>query len=169
EAAFSTQTRGKRVSLRWGLHTGSLVVGPLAYTPQQLYTALGATTTLATVLQQLANPDAILLSAATYELVQAEIHGMPAGTLNRTGQTVPLLIYTVQGVRQRRGGVPVRRRPLTRYVGRERELAVLHERLEQAMQGQGQVLGIVGEPGMGKSRLLYEFVQQLAEQVVTYY
>jgi class 3 adenylate cyclase/tetratricopeptide (TPR) repeat protein len=170
EAACSAQTRGKRVSLRWGLHTGSLVVGTLPYTPQQLYTALGATTTLATALQQLAHPDAILLSAATYELVQAEIHGMPAGTLDRAGQPAPLLMYTVQGVRQRRGGVPGRRhRPLTRYVGRERELAVLHERLERVMQGQGQVLGIVGEPGMGKSRLLYEFVQQVAEQAVTYY
>jgi class 3 adenylate cyclase/tetratricopeptide (TPR) repeat protein len=170
ETAFSAQTRGQRVILGLGLHTGSIVVGPLAYTPQQLYTAVGATTTLATVLQQLANPDAILLSAATYELVQAEIHGMPAGTLNRAGQTSPLLIYTLQGVRQRRGGVPVRRRrPLTRYVGRERELAVLHEHLGQVMQGQGQVIGIVGEPGMGKSRLLYEFVQQVAEQAVTYY
>ena len=95
---------------------------------------------------------------------------MPAGTLNHAGQPAPLLLYIVQGVRQRRGGVPGRRRrPLTRYVGRERELAVLHEHLGQAMQGQGQVLGIVGEPGMGKSRLLYEFVQQLAEQAVTYY
>jgi AAA ATPase domain/Adenylate and Guanylate cyclase catalytic domain len=170
EAAFSAPTRGQRVLLRMGLHTGSLVVGPLPYTPQQLYTALGATTTLATVLQQRAHPEAILLSAATYELVQAEIHGIPAGTLHRTGQPVPLLIYTVQGVRQRHGGVPGRRRrPLTRYVGRERELAVLHDHLEQARQGQGQVLGIVGEPGMGKSRLLYEFVQQVTEQAVTYY
>src|SRR4029453_4413608 len=167
EAAFSTQTRGKRVILRLGLHTGSLVVGILPYTPQQLYTALGATTTLATALQQLANPGAILLSAATYELVQTEIHGMPAGTLNHTGQTLPLLIYAVQGGRQRRGGVPGRRRrPLTRYVGRERELAVLHEHLWQAMQGQGQVIGIVGEPGTGKSRLGYEFVKQVAEPAV---
>ena len=170
EAAFSAQTRGQRIILRLGLHTGSLVVGTLPHTPQQLYTAIGATTTLAAVLQQLANPDAILLSAATYELVQAEIHGMPAGMLNCTGQTAPLLLYTVQGVRQRRGGVPGRRRrPLTRYVGRERELAVLHDHLGRVMQGQGQVLGIIGEPGMGKSRLLYEFVQQVAEQEVTYY
>jgi DNA-binding winged helix-turn-helix (wHTH) protein/tetratricopeptide (TPR) repeat protein len=170
EATFSAQTLGKRVILRWGLHTGSLVVGPLPQTPQQLYTAVGATTTLATALQQRANLDAILLSAATYELVQAEIHGIPAGTLNRAGQPAPLLLYTVQGVRQRRGGVPGRRRrPLTRYVGRERELAVLHEHLGQVMQGQGQVIGIVGEPGMGKSRLLYEFIQQVADQAVTYY
>jgi DNA-binding winged helix-turn-helix (wHTH) protein/class 3 adenylate cyclase/tetratricopeptide (TPR) repeat protein len=170
EAAFSAQTRGQRVLLRLGLHTGSLVVGTFPYTPQQLYTALGATTTLATVLQQLAHPDAILLSAATYALVQAEIDGMPAGTLDRPGQTAPLLLYMVQGVRQRRGGVPGRRhRSLTRYVGRERELAVLHDHLEQAMQSQGRVLGIVGEPGMGKSRLVYEFSQQVVEQAVTYY
>jgi DNA-binding winged helix-turn-helix (wHTH) protein/class 3 adenylate cyclase len=170
EAAFSAQTQGKRVILRLGLHTGSLVVGTLPYTPQQLYTALGATTTLATVLQQLATPDAILLSAATYELVQAEIHGMPAGTLDRAGQPAPLLIYTAQGVRQRRGRVPGRRRrSLTRYVGRERELVVLHERLGRVMQGQGHVLGVIGEPGMGKSRLLYEFVHRVAGQAVIYY
>lgn len=170
EAAFSAQPLGKRVLLRVGLHTGSIVVGPLPHTPQQLYTAIGATTTLAIVLQQMANPDAILLSATTYELVQAEMHGLPAGTLTRAGQTSPLLLYTVQGVRQRHGGVPGRRRrPLTRYVGRARELAVLHEHLGQAMQGHGQVIGIVGEPGMGKSRLLYEFVHQIAGQAVTYY
>jgi class 3 adenylate cyclase len=99
EVAFSAQIPGKRVILRLGLHTGSLVVGTLPHTPQQLYIALGATTTLAIVLQQLATPDAILLSAATYELVQAEIHGMPAGTLDRAGQPASLLIYTVQGVR----------------------------------------------------------------------
>jgi DNA-binding winged helix-turn-helix (wHTH) protein/class 3 adenylate cyclase/tetratricopeptide (TPR) repeat protein len=170
ETAFWAQNRGKRIILRCGLHTGSIVVGPLPHTPQQLFTAIGATTTLATALRQLADPDAILLSAATYELVQAEIHGMPAGTLDRAGQPAPLLLYTVQGVRQRRGGVPGRRRrPLTRYVGRERELTVLHDHLEQVRQGQGQVIGIVGDPGMGKSRLVYEFVQQVAEQAVTYY
>jgi DNA-binding winged helix-turn-helix (wHTH) protein/class 3 adenylate cyclase/tetratricopeptide (TPR) repeat protein len=170
ETAFSAQTRGKRVILRWGLHTGPIVVVPLPYTPQQLFTALGATTTLAAALQQLAPPDAIFLSAATYELVQAEIHGMPAGTLNRVGQPAPIPIYTVQGVRQRHGGVPGRRRrPLPRYVGRERELAVLHDHLGRVRQGQGQVIGIIGEPGMGKSRLLYEFVQQVAGQAVTYY
>jgi class 3 adenylate cyclase/DNA-binding winged helix-turn-helix (wHTH) protein/tetratricopeptide (TPR) repeat protein len=170
EAVFSAQAFGKRVILRLGIHTGLLVVGTLSYTQQQLYTALGATTTLAAVLQQRANPDAILLSATTYELVQAEIHGMPAGTLDRAGQPAPLPIYTVQGVRQRHGGVPGRRhRPLTPYVGRERELTALHERLGRVVQGQGQVIGIVGEPGMGKSRLLYEFVQQVAKQAVTYY
>jgi class 3 adenylate cyclase/tetratricopeptide (TPR) repeat protein len=170
EAAFSAQTLGKRVVLRLGLHTGPIVVGPLPHTPQLLFTAIGATTTLATVLQQQANPDAIVLSAVTYELVQTEIHAMPAGTLNLAEQTSSLLLYTVHGVQQRRGGVPGRiQRPLTRFVGREGELAVLHEHLSQARQGRGHVVGIIGEPGMGKSRLLYEFAQQVGEQAVTYY
>jgi hypothetical protein len=63
-AACSAQPQDKRVRLRMGLPTGSLVVGPLPSPPQQLYTALGATTTLATVLRQRAHPEAMLLSAA---------------------------------------------------------------------------------------------------------
>jgi len=59
-------------------------------------------------------------------------------------------------------------RPLTRFVGREREIGVLSDLLERAEQGQGQVVGIVGEPGVGKSRLLYEFRQGLTDRRVTY-
>src|SRR5262245_27722493 len=57
-------------------------------------------------------------------------------------------------------------RPLSRFAGRRRELAFLHQRLAQAVQGQGQVVGIVGEPGMGKSRLLYEFAHSLRGQAI---
>ena len=57
---------------------------------------------------------------------------------------------------------------LSRFVGRERELAMLHERLRHAIHGQGQVLGLAGEPGIGKSRLLHEFRQRLGDQPVTY-
>jgi class 3 adenylate cyclase len=171
EAIGSAQTRGKRVILGWGLHTGSIVVGPLPHTPPQLhFTAIGATTTLATALRQLADPNIILLSATTHELVQAEIHSMPAARSSAPDRHLPCRIYTVHSMRQRHGGVPGRRRrPLTCYVGRERELAVLHEHLGQVRQDQGQVIGIVGAPGMGKSRLLYEFAQQVAAQSVTYY
>ena len=78
-------------------------------------------------------------------------------------------MYQVRGITQRRSGVLGRGgRALSRFVGRERELAMLHERLRHATQGQGQVLGIAGEPGIGKSRLLYEFCQSLRERPVTY-
>src|SRR5262249_15210231 len=70
---------------------------------------------------------------------------------------------------RRRSGVPGHDAgDLSQFVGRTRELATLHERLAYATQGQGQVVGIVGEAGMGKSRLLYEFAQSLTGQAVPY-
>jgi tetratricopeptide (TPR) repeat protein len=77
--------------------------------------------------------------------------------------------YVVHGLLRRRAGVPLRGvRPLSPLVGRTQELALLHERLALAASGQGQVVGIAGEPGMGKSRLLAEFAHSLGGQPVTY-
>src|SRR5262245_57796120 len=76
----------------------------------------------------------------------------------------PITVYEVHGLLRRRAGVPRRgARPLSRFVGRARELGLLHERLALTTSGQGQALGITGEPGMGKSRLLAEFAQSLGE------
>ena len=148
------QTRGEAVACM-GVHTGSAVVGHLPHEPQRLYTAVGASTHLATRLQHLARPGTILISAATYRLVQAEVRVEACRDGRRRGGIGPG--PGVHGARdvQRRAGVPGwRARPMSRFVGRRRELAFLHKCLAQAAQGQGQVVGIVGEPGMGKSRLL---------------
>jgi class 3 adenylate cyclase len=164
------QTRGEAVSAYMGVHTGPAVVGHLPHEPQRLYTAVGASTHLATRLQHLARPGTILISAATYRLVQTEVCAEACGTVGSDDGLTPMPIYTVQGVVQRRAGVPGWRvHPVSRFVGRTRELAFLHKRLAQAAQGQGQVVGIVGEPGMGKSRLLYEFTQSLRDQAVAHY
>jgi tetratricopeptide (TPR) repeat protein len=81
----------------------------------------------------------------------------------------PVPVYTVRDLKRRRAGVPRRGgRPLSRFVGRTQELALLHARLAQAIDGRGQVIGIVGEPGLGKSRLLAEFACSLDGQAVTY-
>jgi class 3 adenylate cyclase/DNA-binding winged helix-turn-helix (wHTH) protein/tetratricopeptide (TPR) repeat protein len=156
------------VAVRLGLHTGPVVVGPLAYEPQRPYTAAGDTLHLATQLQQRAAPDTILVSAATYALVQDEIQGEVCETLSLNGSSSPMTVYAVRGLLRRRSGVPRRgARPLSRFAGRTQELALLHERLAHALGGQGQVIGIAGEPGMGKSRLLTEFVQSLRGRPVT--
>ena len=157
------------VAIRLGLHTGPVVVGPLAQDPQRLYTAGGDTLARATRLQQQATSDTVLCSAATYALVQAEVQG-EAWTAGPHDTASPSEAgYVVHDLLRRRAGVPQRAaRPLSRLVGRTRELALLHERLALAARGQGQVMGIAGEPGMGKSRLLAEFVQRLAGQSVTY-
>jgi class 3 adenylate cyclase/DNA-binding winged helix-turn-helix (wHTH) protein/tetratricopeptide (TPR) repeat protein len=156
------------VAVRLGLHTGSVVVGPLAYEPQRPYTAAGDTLYLATRLQQRAAPDTLLVSAATYALVQDEVQGEACEALSLDALSTPVPVYAIRSLLQRRAGVPRRgARPLSRFVGRMQELALLHERLEQALGGQGQVIGIAGEPGLGKSRLLAEFVHSLRGRPVT--
>ena len=151
------------VAVRLGLHTGPVVVGPLAHEPQRPYTAAGDTLQLATRLQQQAAPDTLLVSAATYALVQDEVQGEACETLALDAPSTPVPVYAIRGLLRRRAGVPRRgARPLSRFVGRTQELALLHERLAQAVGGQGQVIGIAGEPGLGKSRLLAEFAHSLA-------
>ena len=157
------------VALRLGLHTGPVVVGPLAHDPQRPYTAVGDTLALATRLQQQAAPDTLLLSAATYALVQAEVQGAAWAAGPSDASVSPVVGYVVHGLLRRRAGVPRRgARLLSPLVGRARELALLHERLALAASGQGQVIGMAGEPGMGKSRLLAEFAHSLNGQSVTY-
>jgi class 3 adenylate cyclase/DNA-binding winged helix-turn-helix (wHTH) protein/tetratricopeptide (TPR) repeat protein len=156
------------VAVRLGLHTGPVVVGPLAYEPQRPYTAAGGTLHLATLLQQRAAPDALLVSAATYALVQDEVQGEACGACSLDVPSTPVPVYAIRGFLRRRAGVPRRgSRPLSRFVGRTQELAILRERLGQALGGQGQVIGIAGEPGLGKSRLLAEFVRGLRGRPVT--
>lgn len=153
-----------------GLHTGPVVVGYLDNDPQRLYTAVGETSHLATRLLPLAAPGTVVLSAATYRLVHDEVWVDACGSLAVEASAAPVAVYAVRGMRRYRAGVPeLHTRNLSRFVGRAREPALLHERLAYATQGQGQVVGLVGEPGMGKSRLLYEFAQSLRGQAVTYY
>jgi class 3 adenylate cyclase/DNA-binding winged helix-turn-helix (wHTH) protein len=157
------------VALCLGLHTGPVVVGPLVHDPRLPYTAVGDTLHVATRLQQQAPPDTILVSAATYRLVQDEVQGEALESLTPEISSTSVDVYAIRGLRRRRAGVPRRdARPLSRFVGRTQELALLHARLAQALGGQGQVIGIAGEPGMGKSRLLAEFARGLDGQTVTY-
>jgi class 3 adenylate cyclase/DNA-binding winged helix-turn-helix (wHTH) protein/tetratricopeptide (TPR) repeat protein len=151
-----------------GVHTGSVVVGSLGEDSQRAYTAMGATVELAQRLRQRAAPGAILLSAATQQLVQAEVEVEDAG-MGMAVEAASGPVYRVRGIRQRRSGVLGRGgRAVSHFVGRERELALLHERLQAATQRRGQVIGIAGEPGIGKSRLLDEFHQSLGNRPVTY-
>jgi tetratricopeptide (TPR) repeat protein len=157
------------VAVRLGLHTGSAVVGALEHDPQRPYTAVGDTLHVATRLQHQAPPDTILVSATTYRLVQDEVQGKAREALTPEIPSTPVDVYAICGLRRRRAGV-LRRdaRPLSRFVGRTQELALLHTRLAQAIGGHGQVIGIAGEPGMGKSRLLEELAHSLDGQPVTY-
>ena len=168
-APNALQGQPQGIALSVGLHTGPVVVGSLGHDPQRPYTAGGDTLTLATRLQHQAAPDTLLLSAATYALVQDEVQGEAWAACPSDTAATPLAGYVVHGLLRRRAGVPRRgARPLSPLVGRTRELALLYERLALAARGQGQAMGLAGEPGIGKSRLLAEFARSLDGQPVTY-
>ena len=160
---------GEELAVRIGLHTGSVVVGSVGDDRGGLFTAVGPTTQVATHLQHLAEPGMILLSEAMRRLLDGYVSVEPYDQTDATAQTASSPAYTFIGLAQRRSP-RVRReaRALSRFVGRQQELATLHVLLARAESGQGQVVGIVGEAGLGKSRLLDEFRQSLRGKNVTY-
>jgi tetratricopeptide (TPR) repeat protein len=151
-----------------GLNTGPVVVGRIGDNLRMDYTAVGETTNVAARLQALAEPGAIVLSHATYERARGFADVEPLGPLAVKGAD-DVVAYRLRGLRPSRstlGAVP--ERPLSPFVGRDRELAALHDALAHAEAGRGEAAGIVSEPGMGKSRLLLEFRQSLTGRRLTY-
>jgi class 3 adenylate cyclase/tetratricopeptide (TPR) repeat protein len=149
---------GSEIVVRMGLNTGPVVVGKIGNNLRMDYTAIGDTTNLAARLQQIAEAGAILISHAT------QLHSGPGilveslGPLRVKGRSEPVKVFKVVG--QDTSQPPLRGlgdRPLSRFVGREREWRLLDDLLDQVERGQGQVVGLVGDPGVGKSRLVYEF------------
>jgi class 3 adenylate cyclase/DNA-binding winged helix-turn-helix (wHTH) protein/tetratricopeptide (TPR) repeat protein len=160
---------GQAPAVGIGLHTGVVVVGRLGADPQRIYTAAGDTTALASRLQHLAAPGAILMSEATWQLVQDEVHVEPRGAIAVEEQPTPVPAYAFCRIARRRSGVPWRgMRARSRFVGRAREMALLQERLAHVQDGRGQVVGIAGDSGIGKSRVLEEFCRSLVGKRVTY-
>jgi class 3 adenylate cyclase/DNA-binding winged helix-turn-helix (wHTH) protein len=157
------------LTLCLGLHTGRVVVDRLGGDLPRLYTAAGETTQVALRLRQLAVPGATFLSAATQQLVQEYVRVEPWGEVRVGATQAPVPVYGVQGVAHQRSGVVGHgARARSPFVGRARELALLQERLDAVMAGQGQVVALVGDPGMGKSRLLAEFRRDLVGRAVRY-
>ncbi len=160
---------GAPLAIRIGLNTGLVVVGAIGDNLRMDYTAVGDTTNLAARLQQAASPGSIYLSEATHRLVQGDVGVEALQGIHVKGKTEPLTAYRVTDLRPRRSPLGSREeRSLTPFVGRDRELATLQELLDQAEHSHGQVVGIVAEPGVGKSRLLYEFRKSLANKRITY-
>src|SRR6516164_7958980 len=123
------------------------------------YSAVGQTTHLAARMEQLATPGSIRLTAATLRLVEGLVQVNTLGQFPVKGLTEPVEVFELVGASTiRRRLQASAARGLTRFVGRQQELAVLQQVLEQAGARHGQVVALVGEAGVGKSRLVYEFV-----------
>ena len=154
--------------MRIGIHSGPVVVGKIGDDLRMDYTAVGDTTNLAARLEQLAEPGSILVSESTSRLVRSHVRLDAPQLLSVKGKSEPITAFRVLGLLPRRSLVLPGQRPAGRFVGREREVGALLSLLERAESGEGQAVGIVGEPGMGKSRLLLEFRQRLAGRQLTY-
>jgi predicted ATPase/class 3 adenylate cyclase len=151
---------GLELRIRVGLNSGEVVVRAIGNDLHMDYSAVGQTTHLAARMEQLATPGTIRLTAATLRLVEGLVRVQALGPIPVKGVTEPVEVFDLVGasaVRRRLQAAAAR--GLTRFVGREAELATLRQALEQASAGHGQVVAIVGEAGVGKSRLVYEGVQ----------
>jgi tetratricopeptide (TPR) repeat protein len=155
--------RGLSLQMRIGINTGLVVVGKIGDDLRMDYTAVGDTTNLATRLQQIAQPGSVVISAVTQQHVAGFFETRDLGEIPVRGRA-PVRIFEVLRPRSRRTRFDVAvERGLTLLVGREGELATLRERFREVKAGQGQVVGITGEAGMGKSRLVLEFRRALAQ------
>jgi class 3 adenylate cyclase/tetratricopeptide (TPR) repeat protein len=151
--------------VRQGLNTGLVVVGSIGSDLRMDYTAVGDTTNVAARLQQAADRGRVLVSEPTHRLVDGYFYTRPLGHLMLKGKAEPVRAWEIISARAARTRLDVEvERGLTPYVGRARELRLLQECFERARGGQGQVVFVVGEPGIGKSRLLYEFRRWLGDE-----
>ena len=149
------------LTVRIGVHTGQVVVGAIGDNLRMDYTAIGDTTHLAARLQQRAGPGTILISEATARLVEGYVQLERLEPVALKGLAEPVGIARVTGVGTRRSALEGAG-ALSPFVGRGRELATLRDLAERVLGGQGQAVGIVGEPGVGKSRLVLELRETLA-------
>jgi class 3 adenylate cyclase len=150
------RTHGVPLHMRVGLNAGEVVVRSIGSDLHMDYTAVGQTTHLAARMEQMAMPGAILITPAVLGLVEGFVQVKALGALPVRGLRDPLEVYEVTGagmVRSRLQAAAAR--GLTRFVGRQQELETVQHALAQAQAGQGQVVALVGEAGVGKSRLVY--------------
>jgi class 3 adenylate cyclase/tetratricopeptide (TPR) repeat protein len=158
-AAQAFRTHGVAVRIRVGLNSGEVVVRSIRSDLRMDYSAVGQTTHLAARMEQLAPPDAIWITADTLRLAESFVQVQPLGPVPVQGLDAPVEVFNVISaghVRTRFQAAALR--GLSRFVGREAEMEQLRAALDRVRRGHGQVVAVVGEPGVGKSRLFHELI-----------
>jgi class 3 adenylate cyclase/tetratricopeptide (TPR) repeat protein len=151
------RTEGIRVQVRVGLNSGEVLVRAVRSDLQMDYTAIGQTVHLAARMEQIATPGSILAARDLARLVDGYLELRPLGAVPIKGLTTSVDVYEVIGVGIIRSRLQAAAaRGLTHFVGRNPEMRMLQQSLELAASGRGQVVAVMGEAGVGKSRLLYE-------------
>jgi class 3 adenylate cyclase len=158
---YNEETRrvhGVEVQIRVGLNSGEVVVRAIGNDLSMDYSAIGQTTHLAARMEQLATPGTIRLTGDTLRLAEGFVHVTPLGPIPVKGLDQPVEVFELTGASALRTRVQAAAaRGLTRFVGRQTEMELLGRALSRVADGRGQIVALVGEPGVGKSRLLWEF------------
>src|SRR4030095_2241829 len=152
------RAEGVPIRIRVGLNSGEVVVRSIGSDLHMDYTAVGQMTHLAARMEQMADPGTILMTSGTLRLAEGFVQVQALGPVSVKGVPAPVETFSLTGataVRSRLQAAAAR--GLTTFVGREAEMDLLLKALEQARSGHGQVVAVVGEPGVGKSRLVWEF------------
>jgi class 3 adenylate cyclase/predicted ATPase len=161
--ALETQllrSQGVSIQIRVGMNSGEVVVRSIGSDLHMDYTAVGQSTHLAARMEQIARPGAILITGDTLRLAEGYVDVSPLGPVPVKGATDPVDVFEITGAGpvHRRLQVLATRR-LSRFVGRDSEMEHLRRALQQAGEGRGQLVAVIGEPGVGKSRLYFEFTR----------
>jgi len=159
-AAEQERRLGFRVQIRVGLNSGEVVVRAIGSDLRMDYSAVGQTTHLAARMEQLAGPGSIFVTEAFTRLTEGYLHFKPLGLVTVKGLPDPVDVSELVGAEPTRARFQAAAsRGLTRFVGRADELKLLLEALDRAEARAGQVVAVIGEPGVGKSRLFHELVR----------
>jgi hypothetical protein len=162
--------RGINFSVRMGLNSGEVVVGRIGDDLRMDYTALGRTASLGARMEQIAAPDRANLTEHTAKLAEGLVQLEDLGNVTVKGVKEPLRVYELRGIGRLRTRLEVSyARGFSKFVGRRSEMAALEAALEQAIAGNAQVVGVVAEPGTGKSRLCYEFAERCRAREIPVY
>jgi class 3 adenylate cyclase/tetratricopeptide (TPR) repeat protein len=156
-----------KLAVRMGINSGLVVFGAVADRLRMDRTAIGDAANIAARLQAEAAPGEIVIGEATLALTRGFARVAPIGTLSLRGVSEPIAAYRLLGASSRNQAADPRSGPRI-FTGRHDELALLRQRLLLSESGQGQAVGICGEPGIGKSRLALEFRRSLAGRAITW-
>ena len=154
------RSHGTPVQIRVGLNSGEVVVRAIDSSLHMDYTAVGQTTHLAARLEQMAKPGSVLTTGETLRLAEGFVQVKALGPVAVRGLAGRVEVFELVGAPSTRTRLQaLAARGLTRFVGRQAEIEALRQTLERAGTSHGQVVAVIGEPGVGKSRLVYEFTR----------
>jgi len=161
---------GVDLALRLGLHSGEVIFGAIGEDLAVEYTAIGHAVALAKRMESLAAPGSTYMTGDTAALVEGFFEVADLGEQKVKGASVPVRVFELRDVGTAAGRVDAQRaRGLSSFVGREEEMEAVERALERGLAGPAEVVGVVGDAGVGKSRLCHEFSERCRERGIPVY